>query len=136
MRGMALLKKIGILTYFWSDNPGSFLQALAVLRQLEKRFSEYHIEGYPSILIGRLAIEKKWQRKGIGRFLISKIIKNAVKSSEQFGIRLVVVQAKKDAFEVYEKLGFQYVEHSSEDKRYRARGTRTMFFDLKSLKTV
>lgn len=98
------------------------------------KLSEYQIEGYPSILIGRLAVQKEWQKHGIGRFLVSKIIKNALKSSEHFGIRLVVVQAKKDAFKVYEKLGFQYVEHSSEEKRFRARGTKTMFFDLKSLK--
>lgn len=36
--------KIGILTYFWQDNPGSFLQALAVLRALERRLPQAHIE--------------------------------------------------------------------------------------------
>jgi polysaccharide pyruvyl transferase WcaK-like protein len=38
------LRKIGILTYFWQDNPGSFLQAYSVLAALKSRFPDDHIE--------------------------------------------------------------------------------------------
>jgi hypothetical protein len=37
-------KKIGILTYFWADNPGTFLQAYATLYAYRKRFPEHRVE--------------------------------------------------------------------------------------------
>ena len=100
------------------------------------KFSEYRIEGFPSILIGRLAVQNEWKGKGIGRYLVTKIIRDTYNSSGKFGLRLVVVQAKEEAFDFYIKLGFQFIEHSSEDKRFKAKGTRGMFFDLKSLQTL
>ncbi|MCX5653868.1 MAG: polysaccharide pyruvyl transferase family protein [Planctomycetota bacterium] len=39
-----MAKKIGILTYFWSPNPGTFLQALSTQRALERRFPEHRVE--------------------------------------------------------------------------------------------
>lgn len=97
------------------------------------KFSEYQIEGYPSILIGRLAVQNEWKNKGVGRYVVSKIIRDALTESRMFGLRVVVVQAKEEAFDFYKRLGFLFIEHSSEDKRYRAKGTRGMLFDLKSL---
>ena len=36
--------KIGLLTYFWSNNPGTFLQAYATLRALKERFPNDRVE--------------------------------------------------------------------------------------------
>ncbi|MEW5803028.1 MAG: polysaccharide pyruvyl transferase family protein [bacterium] len=38
------MKKIGLLTYFWDHNPGTFLQAYATLEALKKRFPKDHVE--------------------------------------------------------------------------------------------
>jgi polysaccharide pyruvyl transferase WcaK-like protein len=38
------MKKIGILTYFWSENPGTFLQAYSMLQALRKRFPNDRVE--------------------------------------------------------------------------------------------
>ncbi|UCG71034.1 MAG: GNAT family N-acetyltransferase [Thermoplasmata archaeon] len=98
------------------------------------KLDEYRIEGIPAITIGRLAVDKKWQNKGIGRVIMQRISIHALNASKYAGIRLLLVQAKKDAFDFYSKIGFQFVlDTKRERKRYKARGTRTMFFDLKHL---
>jgi predicted N-acetyltransferase YhbS len=84
-------------------------------------------------LIGRLAVSNKWKGHGIGGHIVTVIIEEALESVKKIGVRLIVVQAKQEAFEFYEKLGFVFVDHPSEDKRFKARGTRTMFFDLKTV---
>ena len=38
------MKKIGILTYFWAHNPGTFLQACATQAALEKKFPDDRVE--------------------------------------------------------------------------------------------
>jgi GNAT superfamily N-acetyltransferase len=92
------------------------------------------VEGIPAITIGRLAVDNKWQNKGVGRTIIQRIAMYALDHSKHLGIRLLLVQAKEQAFDFYEKLGFEYVtDIPKEKKRFKARGTRTMFFDLKSL---
>jgi len=95
---------------------------------------ELRIKSIPALLIGRLAVDKRYQGRGIGMLLIQKIAMIAL-SSGDYATRLIIVQAKKDAFHFYEKLGFAYVRESKREMdRFRARGTRTMFFDLKALR--
>ena len=36
--------KIGILTYFWAHNPGTFLQAYAMVRAVQEAFPDYRVE--------------------------------------------------------------------------------------------
>ncbi|MCX5676251.1 MAG: hypothetical protein NTX87_14695, partial [Planctomycetota bacterium] len=36
--------RIGLLTYFWEDNPGQFFQALATVEVLRKVFPEAQVE--------------------------------------------------------------------------------------------
>lgn len=61
----------------------------------------------------------------------------SLKSAEQFGIRFILVQAKKEAFNFYLKYGFDFVAGTNEEeKRFKARGTRTMFFDLRSIEHI
>lgn len=99
------------------------------------KLSEYHINELPALLIGRLAIDLNWQKKGVGRYIVQRIAMMALDQSRNQGIRLLVVQAKEDAFDFYRKCGFDFVmESRNEMKRFKARGTRTMFFDVSSLK--
>jgi len=99
------------------------------------KLSEYHVNELPALLIGRLAIDLNWQKKGVGRYIIQRIAMMALDQSRNQGIRLLVVQAKEEAFDFYTKCGFDFVmESRKEMKRFKARGTRTMFFDVSSLK--
>ena len=43
-RSVFVNRKIGILTYFWTDNPGTFLQAYAMLQAVQRRFPEARVE--------------------------------------------------------------------------------------------
>jgi GNAT superfamily N-acetyltransferase len=93
-----------------------------------------NIEEIPSVIIGRLAVDLKYQKQGIGEYLVQKIIVESIFRKDLVA-RLVLVQAKEEAFDFYIKCGFNFVnETRRERKRYRARGTRTMFFDLLSLR--
>jgi len=65
---------------------------------------------------------------------MQRITIHALESSKHSGIRLLVVQAKRDATDFYEKLGFDFVfETREEKKRIKDRNTWTMFFDLQEL---
>lgn len=98
------------------------------------RLGEYTLEGIPAITIGRLAVDRGWQNKGIGRVIIQRIVMFALDASKYSGTRLVLVQAKSEAFDFYKKLGFEFVmDLKRERQRFKARGTRTMFFDIKAL---
>ncbi|MEA5468241.1 GNAT family N-acetyltransferase [Spirulina sp. 06S082] len=62
----------------------------------------------PTILIGRLAVDKKWQGKGIGKGLLKDAIYKALKASDIIGARAILIHAiSEDAKKFYEKYGFQ-----------------------------
>lgn len=61
---------------------------------------------YPCILIARLAIDKKVQKRGIGELLIKLVIGLAL--SGPLGCRYLSVDPKEDALEYYKKFGFDY----------------------------
>lgn len=121
-----------LVAYFTISNHLLNKEKLKKVKSFSKS-SELHFDGYPSILIGRLAVSNKWKGHNIGKFIVHFIIEEALERIEKIAARLIVVQAKQEAFGFYEKRGFVFVEHPSEDKRFKARGTRTMFFDLKTL---
>lgn len=39
-----VVSKIGILTYFWSDNPGTFLQAYSTVQSVQQRFPDSRVD--------------------------------------------------------------------------------------------
>ena len=98
------------------------------------KMSEYQVNAIPCMIIGRLAVDRKWQNRGIGRTVMQRITIHALESSRYAGVRLLVVQAKNQAVDFYKKLGFDYVfETSEERKRHKTKNTKTMFFDLQEL---
>ncbi|KTD20606.1 GNAT family N-acetyltransferase [Legionella israelensis] len=68
------------------------------------------LPGYPLIpatLIGRLALDKKYQFKGLGQILLVNALKKCFIKSKEIASMAVVVEAKNDkAKSFYEKLGF------------------------------
>jgi GNAT superfamily N-acetyltransferase len=55
----------------------------------------------PIMLLARLAVDKEWQGKGVGRALLRDAILRTVQASEIAGIRALVVHAKDDAAKRY-----------------------------------
>ena len=47
----------------------------------------------PAIILGRLAIDRGWQGKGVGRALLADVIERSLRASREISARLVVVHA-------------------------------------------
>ncbi len=61
----------------------------------------------PVMMIGRLAVDRQWQGKGIGKALLKDAILRTLQASEIAGIRAILVEAiSEDAKHFYEKCGF------------------------------
>ncbi len=61
----------------------------------------------PVMVIGRLAIDRSWQGKGLGRALLKDAILRTLQASEIAGIRAILVHAISENAKVfYEKCGF------------------------------
>ncbi len=84
----------------------------------------YPYRKYPSIKIARLAVDRKFERKGIGRFLVLAAIGLAMSVTEIIGCRYLTVDSKHESLSFYEKLGFKIVE------RYRQSEFSKMYLDM------
>ncbi len=61
----------------------------------------------PVMVIGRLAVDRSWQSKGIGRALLRDAILRTLQAAEIAGIRAILVHAiSENAKQFYEKCGF------------------------------
>jgi GNAT superfamily N-acetyltransferase len=124
----------GNLVAYYTISNGSLRTEYLRTWRSSRKLGEYHVNAIPCMIIGRLAVDKKWQNRGIGRTVMQRITIHALESSKYAGIRLLVVQAKNQATDFYKKLGFDFVsETSDEKKRFKTKNTRTMFFDLQEL---
>lgn len=82
------------------------------------------LRAYPSIKIGRLAVQKGHARKGYGSNLLD-LIKILIMSNRYSGCRFMTVDAYKDAVPFYEKNGFVRIGENAADK-----DTCLMVYDL------
>lgn len=65
-------------------------------------------EPIPVLLLARLAIDKAWQGRGLGRSLLRDAVLRAVQAAEIVGIRALLVHAiSEDAKRFYRYFGFQ-----------------------------
>lgn len=80
----------------------------------------------PATLLGRLAVDKRFQGKGIGRILLVDALKKSYEVSEEIGSFAVVVDPLDDEAEkFYEKYGFIKLPDSGK-----------MFIAMKTLKEL
>ena len=70
-------------------------------------------ETFPAILIGRLAVDRRYRGQGFGRQLLVDALLRSLALSEQIGAMAVVVDAKDDAARsFYEQHGFmRFADH-------------------------
>ena len=84
-------------------------------------------EDLPILRIGRLAIDKKYQRKGIGKQLLKFGIQKAIEMKNNYGCIGIVVDAKEKALNFYKQFGF--VKINALESHY----TISMFLSLKKI---
>jgi len=76
------------------------------------RFRRNMPDPIPVVLLGRLAIDKKWQGQGIGRSLFRDAATRISQAAEAIGVRGVVVHAISDeARKFYVAIGFSECPH-------------------------
>ena len=80
---------------------------------------------YPAIKIARLAVDKKCEHKGAGRFLLLVAIGKALKISDEVGCRFITVDSKQDSIGFYEKRGNFELAKKQKNTRYP-----TMYLDI------
>lgn len=77
---------------------------------------DIRIGGYgdiPFLLLGRLAVDKKYQRQGYGDTLIVHAFKTTMEAARKVGILGIIVEAKNDdAVSFYEGFGFRKLKAS------------------------
>jgi GNAT superfamily N-acetyltransferase len=78
-------------------------------RRMEGKFKKHvSLKFYPSLLIGRLAVDNNLRKKGIGKYMCDWCVGLAVDMSEHVGCRYVILETSKGKkVEFYEKCGFQ-----------------------------
>ena len=77
-------------------------------RRLPSRVSRNMPEPVPTILLGQLAVDTRYQRTGLGAGLLADAVKRSLVATEVIGARAIVVQALDErAKSFYERFGFQ-----------------------------
>lgn len=72
----------------------------------------------PIALLGRFAVDRRFQGKGLGQKLLADALLQVLKVSERIGIRAVVVDAKDEsAKQFYIRLGFVPFEETGQPMR-------------------
>lgn len=73
-------------------------------RKDAKKLPHYPV---PAAIIGRLAVDRSWQGRGIGKFLLMDALDRIVSASKIVAINAIVVDAKNEkAKSFYERYGF------------------------------
>lgn len=94
-------------------------------KRLKKVFPHSkQFSSYPSVKIGRFAVDVQYEGKGLGRFLMTELKSILMKKSTS-AFRFLTVDAYLSAVPFYEKNGFKMLVGADCDKH-----TRAMYFDL------
>ncbi|MBN1323911.1 MAG: GNAT family N-acetyltransferase [Methanotrichaceae archaeon] len=84
----------------------------------------YEYDKYPAIKIGRLAVDKDYEGRGIGPHMLKWSIGLVYQISQQIGCRYITVDSKKDSTWLYEREGFKIV------KKQRNRNFPPMYLNM------
>lgn len=101
-----------------------FLSHLSHLIPYPKR----HLKSVPAVKIGRLAIDKTYKGKGLGRIFIRNISDDCIELNKKIACRLITVDAYREALPFYQRFGFEFLTEKDEQE-----DIRQMFLDLTNL---
>jgi GNAT superfamily N-acetyltransferase len=84
----------------------------------------------PLILLARLAVDKRFAGRGLGRALLAEAFRIALWVADEIGCRCIITDAYRDKIGWYAKYGFVPIEGASED------GPQKMFLDLRTIRAA
>jgi GNAT superfamily N-acetyltransferase len=99
------------------------IEAKAVIDGLE----HYKYRKYPGVKIARLAMDSRFERRGIGTYLLAAAIGKTLSVCESIGCRYILVDSKKSSINFYQKNGFKLVE------KYKSRDFVPMYLNLQPI---
>ena len=107
---------------------------LATSRIPRDAFPKKHVRGLPTydlplILLARLAVDHRFEGKGLGTLLLKEAFKISLNIAERVGCRCIITEAYPDKVGWCAKYGFVSLEESAENKP-----TRRMFLDIRTLR--
>ena len=76
------------------------------LQALPSRIQKRHPQCHAGGLIARLAVDKRYTKRGFGEWLLIDGLRKLLSASHSVGFPLIIVDAKQGAIQFYEKLGF------------------------------
>lgn len=99
-------------------------------------FPKKHVRGLPAydiplILLARLAVDHRFEGKGLGRLLLRESFRISLSVSGQVGSRCIITDAYRHKVSWYAHYGFIPLEGDEED-----RPTQRMFLDIRTLKAA
>ena len=123
--------------WFYEGQLASYITLLNDKINLEGDMKEFfkdkgiHYKSLPSLKIGRLCVDNKFLRRGLGRLMILSAIQIADETNRtKAGCRFLTLDAKRnpdprlDSIHFYKKQGFKALKE-------RIKGTTPMYVDLK-----
>ena len=84
----------------------------------------------PLILLARLAVDRRFARRGLGHVLISEALRISLPVADEVGCRGVVTDAYRDRVSWYARYGFVPIEGAA------ATGPQRMFLDLRTVRAA
>lgn len=104
------------ITYvcFWNRRLVGFATLAAATIEVKHiegpRIEGYTPNTYPCIRLARLAVDKNYESRGIGPYLLLWVMGKFEKMSKQIGCRYLTVDSKRESMWFYEKYDFVLVE--------------------------
>jgi GNAT superfamily N-acetyltransferase len=84
----------------------------------------------PLILLARLAVDRRFARRGLGHVLISEALRISLRVADEVGCRCVVTDAYRDRVSWYARYGFVLIEGGAPT------GPQRMFLDLRTIRAA
>jgi GNAT superfamily N-acetyltransferase len=84
----------------------------------------------PLILLARLAVDKRFAGRGMGRALLAEAFRISLQVADEIGCRCMVTDAYRDKISWYAKYGFVPIDGAGEN------GPQKMFLDLRTIRAT
>ena len=112
---------------------GYFTLAMASVPR--EAFPKKYVRGLPPydlplILLARLAVDRRFAGRGLGRALISEAFRISLRAADEVGCRCIVTDAYRDRISWYAQYGFVPIQGAAEN------GPQRMFLDLRSVRAA
>lgn len=76
---------------------------------LSDKIADYPYQKYPAVKLARLAVDRRFQNRGIGKLLMKHFFIAAYTLMKEGGGRFITVDAKNSALGFYQRFGFRAV---------------------------